>query len=104
MTKHNLYIGCNGYVLAIRVADGVELWRTKLSDSAFSSTGGEDVCLIEDEGRVLAGCAGHLFCLDAATGVHLWHNELKGLGHNEVTLAMAGKSVQFVSQHTHTHS
>jgi hypothetical protein len=28
----------------------------------------------------------------------IWHNELSGLGHNEVTLAMPGQSVQFITR------
>jgi outer membrane protein assembly factor BamB len=53
---------------------------------------------------VFAGSQGHLFCLDAATGAMLWQNGLKGMGYNDVTLAIAGKSIQFVATHTHTHS
>ena len=93
-----LYIGCNGHVLAIRPDDGYELWRTKLDTGGwFSQTTHQDVCLVEHEGRILAGSCGHLFALDAATGTILWHNKLEKLGHNDVTLAIAGKSVQVVS-------
>ena len=42
--------------------------------------------------------------LDAGSGDLLWHNELKGLGHNDVTIAIAGKAVQFVSTHSHSSS
>lgn len=93
-----LFIGCNGSVAAIDPSSGRELWRTRLENGLFSPTAQQDICLLENEGRVYAGCAGHLFALDARTGRVLWHNELKGLGHNDVTLAMAGKSVQIVSR------
>ena len=100
-----LYIGINGHVVAIATQDGRELWRTPLETGKFfSATGHQDVCLLEHEGQVLAGCQGHLFCLDAGSGHILWRNELKGLGFNDVTLAMRGKSVQFVTTHQHTRS
>lgn len=104
MSGELLYIGCNGHVAAIRPEDGQEVWRTKLTGGFWSVTTYADVCVLEHEGRVFAGSNGHLFCLDATTGQILWHNQLKGLGHNDVTLAMAGKAIQFVSSHTHTTS
>jgi outer membrane protein assembly factor BamB len=97
-TQDTVYIGCNGHVSAVRIEDGVEVWRTKLDRSFFSVTGHEDVSVLVEGGRVYAGCHGHLFCLDARTGSLIWHNELSGLGHNEVTLAMPGQSVQFITR------
>jgi outer membrane protein assembly factor BamB len=102
MPGENLYIGTNGYVLAIDPHNGQERWRTKLGVGVLSATTRQDVCVLEHEGRVFAGSYGHLFCLDAESGHVLWHNELDRLGHNDVTLAIGGKSIQFV--HTHTHS
>jgi len=105
MSSDVLYIGINGHVAAIDPATGREIWRTALGGGGlFSHPGHQDVCVLEHEGRVFAGCHGHLFCLDAATGQSLWRNDLSGLGRNDVTLAIAGKAVQFVSTHTHTHS
>jgi outer membrane protein assembly factor BamB len=97
-----LYIGCNGHVAAISIETGQEIWRRELSTGFFSATGHQDVCILEHQGRVYAGCYGHLFALDANTGDILWHNELKGMGYNDVTLAIAGRSVQFVSTHSHS--
>lgn len=99
-----LFIGCNGNVAAIDPTSGSEIWRTPLATSLLSATTHEDVCILEHEGRVFAGCHGHLFCLDAGTGHVLWHSDLRGMGYNEVTLAIAGKAVQFVSQHTRSSS
>lgn len=104
MSSDILYIGINGHVAAIDPATGQEIWRTALGGGLFSHPGHQDVCVIEHEGKVFAGCHGHLFCLDAATGQPLWRNDLSGLGHNDVTLAIGGKAIQFVSSHTHTHS
>jgi outer membrane protein assembly factor BamB len=97
-TQDTVYIGCNGHVCAVRIEDGVEVWRAELKGGFFSVTGHEDVSVLVEGGRVYAGCYGHLFCLDARTGRQIWHNELDGLGHNEVTLAIPGQSVQFVTR------
>jgi outer membrane protein assembly factor BamB len=98
MNERTLFIGSNGHVAAIDVETGEELWRTKLGGTGiFSSTAYADVCILEHESRVFAGAMGHLFCLDARNGEVLWRNDLKGMGHNDVTLAMAGKSIQFVA-------
>ena len=95
-----LYIGTNGYVVALDPDDGDEVWRTKLDPGLVSHTRAEDVCVLVHEGRVFAGCNGHLFCLDAATGKRRWRNNLRGLGHNDVTLAIAGAAIQYVATHT----
>ena len=97
----NLYIGTNGYVAAIDPQTGREIWRTELSTGFFS---GSDVCVLEHEGQVFAGTNGYLFALDGATGNIIWENGLEGMGHNEVTLSIAGKSIQFVATHTHSHT
>ena len=102
MNDDTLYIGCNGYVAAIRTADGAERWRTMLMTGFFSVTDQHDVCVLQHEGRLYAGCQGYLFCLDASSGQILWQNELKGMGYNDVTLAIGDKSVQFVATHTQT--
>lgn len=99
-----LYIGTNGTVVALRPESGEDVWRTQLNTGFWSSTTYADVCVLEHGGTVFAGCNGHLFGLDAATGEVRWHNELKGLGHNDVTLAIAGKAIQFVATHTRSSS
>ncbi|HKR14449.1 MAG TPA: PQQ-binding-like beta-propeller repeat protein [Pyrinomonadaceae bacterium] len=100
-----LYIGTNGSVAAIDPQTGNEVWRTELSSSGFfSSMGGSDVCVLEHEGQVFAGSNGYVFALDGATGDILWENGLEGMGHNDVTLSIAGKSIQFVATHTHTNT
>jgi outer membrane protein assembly factor BamB len=101
-----LIIGTNGFVSAIDPATGHELWRTKLSTgSFFSSTSQQDVAVVVKGAVVFAGCAGHLFGLDAADGAILWHNELPGLGHNDVAMAIDGVAIQYlvkeVDRNTH---
>ncbi len=99
-----LYIGCNGFVSAIHPQTGHEAWRTQLKGGFVGSSRGSDVCVLEHEEIVFAGCNGHLFALDARSGGLLWENELKGMGFNDVTLAIAGKSIQYVSSHSSSHS
>jgi outer membrane protein assembly factor BamB len=101
----HLYIGCNGVVAAMDPATGKERWRTELkTGSLIGGNSKADVCILEHEDCVYAGSKGNLFCLDAKTGRIRWRNELQGMGFNDVTLAMAGKSIQYVSSHTHTTS
>lgn len=93
-----LYIGCNGYVAAIDLMTGQERWRTKLQTGAFTATGHSDVSVIVRGGFVFAGSQGHLLCLDSATGAAVWHNELKGMGYNDVSLALENVSIQFLQK------
>jgi outer membrane protein assembly factor BamB len=95
-----LIIGSNGSVAAIDPATGAILWQTKLDTGGgvFSGMGGQDISVLLKDGRIYAGGAGHLFCLDAATGQILWHNPLRGLGHNDLSLAMEGVAVQFMTK------
>lgn len=91
-----LIIGINGHVSAIDPRNGRQLWATKLEGGSFlASTSTQDVSVLLHDGVVFAGCYGHLFGLDASSGGILWHNELPGLGHNDISLAMEGVSVQF---------
>jgi len=82
--------------MATSPRSGTELWRTKLVTGMLSATAYQDVSVLDHDGKVFAGCHGHLFCLDARSGEVLWHNKLDGLGHNDVTLSIAGRSVQAV--------
>lgn len=94
-----LFIGTNGRVSAIHPSTGSTLWSTRLDGgSFFSSTGHQDVSVLVYQGTVYAGCSGHLFGLDASSGEILWHNDLKGQGHNDISLTMEGVSVQFVQK------
>jgi outer membrane protein assembly factor BamB len=103
VTQH-LYLGCNGNVAAIDVSTGTELWRTKLKPGVLSATSHEDVAVLDHDGKVYAGCNGHLFCLDADSGEIVWHNPLSGIGHNDVTLSIGGRSIQIMNKVRHHHS
>jgi outer membrane protein assembly factor BamB len=101
--EQNLYIGSNGYVAAINPHTGEELWRKKLKEGLFSATHYEDVSVIVRDGIIYAGCSGHLFALSPA-GEVLWHNPLKGLGHNDLSLAFEGQSIQYLQKTVHQQS
>jgi outer membrane protein assembly factor BamB len=80
------FIGLGGHVVAIDLASGTELWRTKLKGSDVVT-----LCLAGD--RVLAGAGGELFCLDSSTGSILWRNRLKGLGTGILAFGANGDEV-----------
>lgn len=93
--KHTqlLYIGASGKVLAIDIATGAEIWRTKLKSSGT-------VLLHRDSTHLFATVSGELFCLDPDNGGVRWHNKLKGLGLGLVSMATteadAAKSSAYV--------
>lgn len=94
-----LIIGTNGNVACIDPASGNVRWKTPLATgSLLSSNSTEDVSVLLRGSIVFAGCAGHLYCIDADTGTLLWHNPLEGFGHNDISLAMEGVSVQFLQK------
>ena|SRR5690349_24084671 len=93
-----LIIGTNGYVARIDPATGQELWRTPLIPGLFSGTSYTDVSVLIRDNSVFAGARGHLFCLDLASGKISWHNELKGMGYNDVAIAMEGISIQYLAK------
>ena len=97
-----LIIGCNGYVSAILVSNGDEIWRTKLRDGFFGGSRGCDVSVLIDGNQVFAGCYGRIYALNASDGQILWSNNLDGMGFNEVALARQGTSTQYLTRVEHT--
>lgn len=97
-----LIIGSNGYVSRIDTNTGLELWRTKLLPGLFGGSSCTDVAVMLRGAMVFAGTHGHLFGLDLNNGQVIWKNELKGLGYNDVALAMEGVAVQFLTKVVHT--
>ena len=80
-----VYIGIRGTVLALDLATGTELWRTRVKGAQFVN-----VALVD--GGIYASARGELFALDPATGQILWTNRLKGLGMGLVTIAGSSQS------------
>jgi outer membrane protein assembly factor BamB len=79
MGEDRVIIGIGGHAVALDVATGTELWRTKLKSSGVVT-----VSVLGK--RALAATGGEVFCLEAYTGRILWQNKLKGLGLGLVTL------------------
>jgi len=75
-----VFIGVGSHAVALQVASGEELWRTKLKNSTF-------VTIAMEGDKLYAGASGELFCLDPSSGQILWHNKLKGLGLGVVAFA-----------------
>jgi outer membrane protein assembly factor BamB len=78
-TRELMFLGIKGYVLALRVDSGVQVWAAKLG-SGFVNV------MIQNE-RIFALCQGEISCLDPLSGKQLWHNPLKGYGVGLATMA-----------------
>lgn len=72
-----VYVGVQGEVLALRISDGLEVWRHAVGGSLFTS---QFTCVTCLNDRVYATGHGELLCLDPDTGNEHWRNPLKGLG------------------------
>jgi outer membrane protein assembly factor BamB len=104
LNPEHLIIGSNGYASRIDVITGEELWRTKLLPGLLGGSSCTDVLVLVRGEFVFAGTYGNLFCLALDTGRILWRNELKGMGYNDVTLAMEGVAIQFLTKVAHSSS
>ncbi len=73
-----IFVGLNGYVLALHRDSGEIVWSNKELRSGY-------VTLLLDGDRLIASTNGYIFCLDPGTGKILWHNPLKGYGQGAPT-------------------
>jgi outer membrane protein assembly factor BamB len=96
-----LIIGSNGFVAAIDTATGQELWRTGLPLGMMGGTAACDVSVLVHRGLVFAGARGHLFGLRIEDGKILWQNDLKGMGFNDVSMAIDNISIQYLEKVVH---
>ena len=80
-TQELLFVGIKDVVIALRPADGVEVWRTKLK-------GGDFVTVLWDGEKLFAANNGEVFRLDPASGTIIWENPMKGLRKGVVSLAV----------------
>lgn len=94
MSKDRIFIGIGSTVLALRVADGQEIWRQRLASFRGSDVTG--VVLLGD--RLYANCSGELYCLDPGTGHVHWKNALKGLGMGYIAIAGAQTTASDAAQ------
>lgn len=94
MSKDRIFIGIGSTVLALRVADGQEIWRQRLA--TFRGNDVTGVVLLGD--RLYANCSGELYCLDPGTGHVHWKNALKGLGMGYIAIAGAQSTASDAAQ------
>jgi outer membrane protein assembly factor BamB len=68
-----IFVGLNGYALALDRDTGEIVWTNREMKSGY-------VTLLLDGDRLIASTNGYIFCLNPLTGAILWHNPLKGYG------------------------
>jgi outer membrane protein assembly factor BamB len=68
-----IFVGLNGYALALDRDSGEIVWSNSEMHSGF-------VTLLLDGDRLIASTNGYIYCLDPLTGEIRWHNPLKGYG------------------------
>jgi outer membrane protein assembly factor BamB len=72
-TDQLIFVGLNGYALALNRDTGEIVWSNKEMKSGY-------VTLLLDGDRLIASTNGYIFCLDPLTGAIRWNNPLKGYG------------------------
>ena len=85
-----IFIGLNGYALALHRETGEIIWSNSEMNSGY-------VTLLLDGDRLIASTNGYIYCLDPYTGKILWHNPLKGYGRGAPTALV---SVRGQNSHT----
>lgn len=84
-----IFIGLNGYVIALHRDTGEIIWSNDEMKSGF-------VTLLLDGDRLIVSTSGYIYCLDPGTGKIRWHNPLKGFGQKAPTslISVRGQSSQ----------
>jgi outer membrane protein assembly factor BamB len=90
---HLIFVGLNGYALALDRDNGDIVWSNDQMKSGY-------VTLLLDGDRLIASTNGYIYCLDPATGVIQWHNPLKGYGMGAPTalVSVRGESMHLLIQ------
>ena len=68
-----IFVGLNGYCLALHRDTGEIVWSNDKMKSGY-------VSILLDGDRLIVSTNGYLYCLDPLTGEILWHNPMKGFG------------------------
>jgi outer membrane protein assembly factor BamB len=86
---HLVFVGLNGYALALDRDTGQIVWSNNQMHSGY-------VTLLLDGDRLIVSTSGYLYCLDPLTGQILWHNPLTGYGFGAPTslASVRGQSSQ----------
>lgn len=87
-----IFIGLNGYALALDRDTGELVWSNDQMKSGY-------VTLLLDGDRLIASTNGYIYCLDPFTGEIRWHNPLKGFGSGAPTAltSVRGQSPQILT-------
>jgi outer membrane protein assembly factor BamB len=85
-----LFIGLNGWVVALDRDSGEVAWKCSELKSGYTT-------LLLDGDRLIASTNGYIFCLDPQTGRVVWSNPLRGYGMGVTSLISArGRSTEDV--------
>jgi outer membrane protein assembly factor BamB len=80
-----IFVGLNGYALALDRDTGEIVWSNKEMKSGY-------VSLLLDGDRLIVSTNGYIYCLDPLTGKSRWHNPLKGYGMGAPTSLVSVRS------------
>ena len=87
-----IFVGLNGYALALDRKTGEEVWVNSQMNSGY-------VSLLLDGDHLIASTNGYIFCLNPLTGEILWENPLRGYGTAPTALvSVRGQSSQLLNQ------
>jgi outer membrane protein assembly factor BamB len=88
-----IFIGLNGYALALHRSTGEIVWSNDHMESGY-------VSLLLDGDRLIVSTNGYMYCLDPLTGEIMWHNPLKGYGMGAPTsiVSVRGQTSQTLLQ------
>jgi outer membrane protein assembly factor BamB len=79
-----IFVGLNGYALALDRDSGEIVWSNGEMKSGF-------VTLLLDGDRLIVSTNGYIYCLDPLTGQISWHNPLKGYGAGAPTALISAR-------------
>jgi outer membrane protein assembly factor BamB len=68
-----VFVGLNGYVVALHRDSGEIVWSNDQMKSGY-------VTILVDGDRLIVSTNGYIYCLDPLTGTIIWHNPMKGYG------------------------
>jgi outer membrane protein assembly factor BamB len=85
-----IFVGFNGYALALDRDTGDIVWSNNQLNSGY-------VTMLLDGDRLIVSTNGYMYALDPLTGSILWHNPLRGYGVGAAHLcSVRGQSAQTV--------
>ncbi|HAS6087866.1 TPA: hypothetical protein I7120_22550 [Vibrio vulnificus] len=88
-----VFCGTNGFVVAIHIPTGEELWREKPKGMSYSAHNMVTTLIHRD--ILICGSFGCAFALNPFTGELIWDNQLPQLGLHPVSIATTQNSVSY---------